>query len=119
MGRLTEWCALQRGEAKRSRAYIGPVSRRVGPLEKNYNPDGLPFRMRCGDRIAQLIVENNRLRAAGDYAGFVANLPEFRLIYDALHEPGDAIDCFDVLWPDWRYHAKNHHENCTDTSAPN
>ncbi len=112
MGRLTEYFARLNKPNTRRRAYLGAsMSRRVGPLEKNYDPTGLPFRMRCGDRIAQLIVAMKRLYAAGDFAEFGGHIPEFRLIYDALHEPGWADEFLDIMWSDW----KDHEQKQTNT----
>lgn len=78
------------------------MPRAIGPLEEFYDPIGLPFRLRCGHRVAQLIVTMKPLYAAGDGIRFASHLPELRTIYDALHEPGWADTLFDVLWPDWK-----------------
>ena len=121
MGRLTEYFAMLNGEAgTRRRSYIGLMPRRIGPLEDAYDPEGLPFRVRLGDRCAQLIVALTKAKDTNDHTGFGENVPEFCLVYDALNaERGWGSDFIEHMWPDWRYHAKNHSKNSNTKSPSN
>ena len=130
MGRLTEHCARMQGTARRRLTHIGPLPRPAGPLEAGYNPTEWPIRVQAGARVCQLLDIMGKAYKADDRAMFDECVLVLRRFYDALHadvEDDGDVSWTDALleefyrryWPDWRYHAKNQHENCNTASTPN